>query len=246
MSLCVVGILQIFSQAERFLFKFCAWPLAPPQSINNISTIMYYLSFWVCSQYLGAVLPHCTHLHSQSSLVPNICIALAALLPGSVWDSHCTLDGAWFISIMWFDILIDSWLSLAEPQAQAIDVHFRKEWLSDRRQFSPFNIALLQLEDPVPERFQRPKIPFKGDRSIKLVSGQMMASLGWGAWNASIGDEVFGSLKIEDQEFLEGSVCNGPNLWKGKLEEGIVCGLNYQHKASCVGEPEPKQMKLIN
>ena len=126
-----------------------------------------------------------------------------------------------------------------DPQAQAIEVQFHEEWLSDRRQLSAFNIALLRLEEPVPEQFQWPKIPFKGDSSIRLASGQLMASLGWGVRNASIGDEVFGALKMEEQEFLESSVCNGPNLWNGKLEEGIICGLNYQHKASCVGEPEP-------
>lgn len=104
-------------------------------------------------------------------------------------------------------------------------------WNADRRQRSTFNIALLKLA-----KASKHRVPNLLLDHFNLITGQRLAAVGWGSGTngPDLGADVFGSLKIEPQEFVDSGHCNRSTLWNGAVGDGIICGLNQAKKASCV------------
>ncbi|CAD7702067.1 unnamed protein product [Ostreobium quekettii] len=106
------------------------------------------------------------------------------------------------------------------------------EWESSKKdQRSPYNVAILTL--PRPSQAAHPHMLFD---HFNLRSGQKIVALGWGSGpgGPQLGQEIFGSLKMEAHEFIEGQHCNRSTLWNGELQEGTCCGLNNDRSASCM------------
>ena len=73
---------------------------------------------------------------------------------------------------------------------------------------------------------------------FSVQSGQMFVAAGWGLGSdrPALGDEIFGGLRLEPQEFICAHHCNRTTLWNGSICEDLACALNRQRAASCVGE----------
>lgn len=96
---------------------------------------------------------------------------------------------------------------------------------------SPSNIALLQLS----EKISLP-VPQMHTNHFILSTGQKLVAAGWGSSaGPNLGDAIFGSLKTEEQEYISAVHCNRSTLWNGAIDSGMLCGLNGQRKASCIG-----------
>lgn len=108
-----------------------------------------------------------------------------------------------------------------------------EDWKGHRSQRSANNIALLKL--PSRSKYTAPKV--LADH-FKMGTGQKLMAIGWGTSGGgpNLGDDIFGSLKMEPQEFIYGSHCNRTNLWNGSVPPNLDCGLNAEHRASCVGQ----------
>lgn len=114
-------------------------------------------------------------------------------------------------------------------------------WNADRRQRSTFNIALLKLA-----KASKHRVPNLLLDHFNLITGQRLAAVGWGSGTngPDLGADVFGSLKIEPQEFVDSGHCNRSTLWNGAVRDGIICGLNQARKASCVGECDIRYVSI--
>lgn len=106
-----------------------------------------------------------------------------------------------------------------------------KDWHLKPIQQSMFNAALLRLDDEA-----KTDVPELLDDHFKLLTGQKLTSLGYGSSSIKLGDNIFGALKLEEQEFIESKHCNRSSLWDGGINEGLTCGMNMEQKASCVGK----------
>lgn len=114
--------------------------------------------------------------------------------------------------------------------ASSITIH--ENWKrNDQR--SPFDLALLKL----PQRSKHPAPVLLQDH-FNLGTGQKLLAVGWGqnSDDPMLSEAVFGSLKMESQEYISGPHCNGTNLWNGTILQGTVCGMNDYYSASCIGE----------
>ncbi|CAD7703111.1 unnamed protein product [Ostreobium quekettii] len=107
-----------------------------------------------------------------------------------------------------------------------------ENWTPTVGQRSRWNLAILRTE----QRSQKQAPTILSDH-FELSSGQKLASIGYGAGEdgPALGQDIFGTVKIEDMQFLEGALCNRPDLWNGGLEEHMLCGLNQGATASCIG-----------
>lgn len=106
--------------------------------------------------------------------------------------------------------------------------HIHPKWNYTQR--SPYNVALLQLEKPS----SKPHQTLLSDQLV-IRTGQHLQTGGWGSGGEDIrvGSNVFGSLKLEEQEFIQQDHCNRLTLWNGTVSDGIVYALNNKQKASC-------------
>ncbi|CAD7699919.1 unnamed protein product, partial [Ostreobium quekettii] len=106
-----------------------------------------------------------------------------------------------------------------------------KKWLEEKVQRSPHNIAVLQLARP-----SSYPVPKRLSDHFELVTGMKLDALGWGPNRdgPALGGAIFGALTVEQQEFIDMSVCNRATLWDGAVPSGTFCALNKGHKASCV------------
>ena len=102
----------------------------------------------------------------------------------------------------------------------------------DGTQRSPFNVALLKLETKSKKSF--PILLFD---HFRLHTGQQVTAIGWGAGGKviQVGSDIFGRAKIEMHELIAGEHCNRTALWDGSIPEGLLCGLNMEQQASCLG-----------
>lgn len=107
--------------------------------------------------------------------------------------------------------------------------HIHPSW--DHTQRSPYNLAILTLS----KASEKPQPVILHDQ-LRLLTGQQLSALGWGAGGESIpvGAEIFTLAKLEDQELILRAHCNRPSLWNASIEEGLFCALNLEQKASCV------------
>ncbi|CAD7695109.1 unnamed protein product [Ostreobium quekettii] len=107
-----------------------------------------------------------------------------------------------------------------------------KNWAHDKYQRSPFDIALLKLEHKCSHA--TPKLL---SDHFTLTTGQALTAAGWGAGSQgpALGGPIFGSLKLERQEYICAKRCNASALWNGAVpDERLVCGLNDGRKSSCI------------
>lgn len=115
----------------------------------------------------------------------------------------------------------------------AIQSFIHEDWLPAREPRSGFNLALLKL--PKPSGQKVPKLLYD---HFKVVTGQKVMATGWGPGRSGplLGDDIFGSLKIEAQEFISSQHCNRSSLWDGNILPDTICALNMDKQASCVGK----------
>lgn len=113
------------------------------------------------------------------------------------------------------------------------ETHIHEKWIKDKSQRSPWNVALLEL--PSPSSKAHPMVLVD---HFTLKTGQGLIAVGWGpnGDGPKLGSDIFGSLKLEPQEFIAGKHCNQESLWNGAIPEDLMCGLNQDRKASCVGQ----------
>eukprot|EP00803_Ostreobium_quekettii_P006758 evm.model.scf_1523.2 EVM.evm.TU.scf_1523.2 scf_1523:26708-32303(-) len=107
------------------------------------------------------------------------------------------------------------------------------EWeASNKDQRSPNDISIVSL--PEASNLTAPQLLFD---HFQLRSGHKLVALGWGtgAGGPRLGEEIFGSLKMEPHEYIEDHHCNRSTLWNGEVQEGTCCGLNNDRSASCMG-----------
>ena len=106
-----------------------------------------------------------------------------------------------------------------------------EEWGPKKNQRSPYNIALLKL----PKQSQKP-IPNVLFDHFNLDNGQKLMAVGWGPSGdgPALGADIFGSLRMEPQMFIDSLQCN--RIWDGSIGDHLACGLNEAHKASCIGQ----------
>lgn len=91
-------------------------------------------------------------------------------------------------------------------------------------------MALLHLKDK-----SKKQVPQLWSNEFKLSTMHTLSGLGWGGKDIKIGDEIFGTLKVEMQSYIDGKDCNRSTLWNGSIPDGLVCGLNEEQEASCIG-----------
>ncbi|CAD7703105.1 unnamed protein product [Ostreobium quekettii] len=104
-------------------------------------------------------------------------------------------------------------------------------WKHHKGQRSQFNIALLKL----PQKSRQPVPRILSDEFL-LYTGQRLIAAGYGPNGdvPALGASIFGQMRLEPQEFIDGERCNGTMLWDGSIEENTICALNNERKASCV------------
>lgn len=105
-------------------------------------------------------------------------------------------------------------------------------WQFEQGQKSEFDLALLKL--PIRVEMAVPNILVD---HFPLKTGQKLVACGWGMGSngPALGDDVFGSLKMESQQFIDGKDCNATTLWNEGLHRNAICGLSPTNKASCLG-----------
>jgi len=107
-----------------------------------------------------------------------------------------------------------------------------ENWALDKCQRSSYDVALLTLE----RRCGHATPKLLSDH-FTLTSGQTLTAAGWGAGSQgpSLGAPIFGSLKLERQEYICAKHCNASTLWNGAMpDEKLACGLNDDRKSSCI------------
>ncbi|CAD7703104.1 unnamed protein product [Ostreobium quekettii] len=123
------------------------------------------------------------------------------------------------------------------PHSEAAEVMMAEHstihshWIPHKKQRSQFNIALLKL----PQKSKQPPPQILSDE-FQLSTGQKLIAAGYGPSGdgPALGDSIFGEMRLELQEFIDGKRCNGKMLWDGSIEDNTICALNSDRKASCV------------
>lgn len=109
------------------------------------------------------------------------------------------------------------------------DSFIHPQW--DKSQRSPYNAALLKLNKPSEKQH-----PVVLSNHFRVLTGQELTAAGWGAGGESIsvGSNIFGSAKLESQEYMQWRHCNRETLWNSSIPEGLSCALNHKQRASCL------------
>lgn len=79
-------------------------------------------------------------------------------------------------------------------------------------------------------------MPSVNVEDTKSSSGQRMVALRWQEHDSNQAESSFGSLVIDTETLLHGSVCNQTAFWNRSIDKGLVCGLDPGRKSSCNGE----------
>jgi len=205
----VFGVLGILTQAKGTILGVCKSPM------DDINRFGYIVSI----RSLGSRQHICTGVLVQ----PNAVITVA----------HCVDTGSPFSAGRKPIVHVGGrHVDDIRPDIEVFTVKesfIHPNW--DGKQRSSFNIAVLILSG----KTKQPTPQMLTDQ-INLQTGMKMAALGWGSAGdvINVGEEVFGDLKYENQEFIDGSHCNRTIFWEGGLPNDIFCGLNDWHKSSCL------------
>lgn len=107
--------------------------------------------------------------------------------------------------------------------------YIHPSWNHSQR--SAFNVALLQLSTASNKAY-----PVAFSDHFMVQTGTRLTAAGWGSGieEISLGSEIFGSLKLENQELIQRDQCNIQRLWDGSIPKGVICAVNNEQKASCL------------
>eukprot|EP00803_Ostreobium_quekettii_P005958 evm.model.scf_1824.1 EVM.evm.TU.scf_1824.1 scf_1824:15076-16182(-) len=119
--------------------------------------------------------------------------------------------------------------------------HIHERWTPALGQRSPFNVALLRLSQSSDRH-----VPQILTDHVGLRIGLMLYVAGWGVdpGGPKLGQSIFGTLKVEHHQFLDGTHCNRSTLWAGEIQGGLVCGLAQEGQASCIADSGSPMMLL--
>lgn len=126
--------------------------------------------------------------------------------------------------------------------AESTTIH--EEWKRSKAQRSADNIALLKLP-----RMSKYPVPKLLTDHFQLNTGQKLMAVGYGPSGntPTLGQDIFGALKMEPQEYLDRQQCNRAALWNGSILSNLACALNEERRASCIGVfPIPQTAPDVN
>lgn len=103
-------------------------------------------------------------------------------------------------------------------------------WAQNKSQRSPYDIVLLKL--PKVSTYIPVKLPSSGADAMEYRGNVVGVGWGQGGERPQLGEEVFGTLKMEKIKVMTGRECN--RTWDGEIKEGTMCGYNEIGKASCL------------